>query len=138
MCYAIYLSTTDCEDLSKSSCEHFKVQALEPNSEACRSLTHPYRRALLSRFGGCSCHFRHVANERPDFGPVEGWSPEDADDVEATAAAYELLRQILARNHKLEVLDLWNDASEAIRFAEVRLSEVPRDHFGSSKTPGCR
>jgi hypothetical protein len=64
------------------------------------------------------------------FSPPEDWFPEDADDIEATKAVYDLLSKMLAEGHKVDLVDVWvGTKPEAITERDVSLSEVDRDSF---------
>jgi predicted membrane GTPase involved in stress response len=64
------------------------------------------------------------------FGPPEDWCPEDADDIEATKAVYDLFVDMLAEGHKVDVLTVWASAAPtAVTTVDVSLSEVARDSF---------
>ena len=131
MCYLVYFSTTSEADFSEVRSEHFHVLApdLESDAEGVGLLAYPHRWYLSSRFGGCSCHYRHVCAER-GFGPIEDWSPEELDDVEATYGVYDFLLGLVGEGHQVDVVDLWDgDPSEEVVNIEVNLSEVPREHF---------
>ena len=65
-----------------------------------------------------------------DFAPPADWCPEDADDIEATKAVYDVLARLLAEGHKVDLVDIWaNTKPEALSVFDVSLSEVDRDSF---------
>ncbi len=65
-----------------------------------------------------------------DFEPPSDWFPEDADDVEATKAVYDVLARLLTDGHKVDLVDVWeNSQPDAITALNVSLSEVGRDSF---------
>lgn len=142
VCNVIFLSTTSDEDLSLTGGGLFRLYrvALDERETAVRTLKHPHRWYLECRYGGCSCHFRHSDNIQfegsspvavdPTFGPPEEWCPEDDDDLESTAAFYDLLLRLIGVGHQVDVVDVWNgDDSGAVRTMSVSLSSVPREHF---------
>jgi hypothetical protein len=100
----------------------------ESNPEAVDLLAYSHRWFVTSRFGGCSCHFRHwTAN---DLGPVEEWYSEDDDDVKASQFFFDLLMRILEKGRSLDIIDLLEDETiSKIRSMDVHLNQVPRDHF---------
>ena len=64
------------------------------------------------------------------FEPPQDWCPEDSDNVEATLAAYEVFKRIIASGHQLDVVDVWDDMKpEEVEIVRVVLSEVSADHF---------
>jgi hypothetical protein len=130
MCYSVYFSTDSSEDLAKSPSVFYSVCPfeVESDSQVVDLLGYTQRRFLESRYGGCSCHFRHSMTE--EFGPVEDWDPEDADDVEATEHFYDLLSRILAEGHRLDIVDIWTDTPvQDVRSIDVFLHRLPRDQF---------
>ncbi|MCO5297850.1 MAG: hypothetical protein M9921_13440 [Fimbriimonadaceae bacterium] len=140
MCFSIYLSTTSTEDLAKPESELIQLETIkgwvpEPLTDEDDSvldrLNYPNKWCLVSRYGGCSCGYRHLCSGSDfDFGPPEDWCPEDDDDIESTQAAYDLFARLLVEGHQVDVLDVWTGTSaEAITTMVVRLCEVPRDHF---------
>lgn len=140
MCYTIYLSTTTEEDLSKLTSEVIRFEPIldwvpDPIPGEDDSLEglmcHPHLWFLVSRYGGCSCHYRHLGKGSDmRFGPPEDWSPEDDEDVESTQAVYDVFARILREGHELDVLDVWaNTPVDSVSTIEVRLSQVPRESF---------
>ena len=130
MCYSVYFSTDSGEDFADLESEYFSVcpYDIESDSEADGLLGYGHWWRLVSRYGGCSCHFRHSAEG--EFGPVEDWCPEDNGDVEATGCVYDLFCRVVAEGHRLDVVDIWSDTPvEDIRSIGVFLNGVPRDHF---------
>ncbi len=133
MCHSIYISTTSPEDLAALPSSLFCFQS-DPSLDKEIKVGFPgnrYRWHLLGRYGGCSCHFRHLAAGSDfEFGVPEAWSPEDADDIESTLAAYDVFARIVASGNELEVVDLWEGTSpENVIAMEVSLSHVPRESF---------
>jgi len=100
-------------------------------------LAYPRQWYLQSRYGGCSCHFRHVIYHEgsgPAFGVPEDWCSEDEDNIEDTAAVYDLLCRLVAEGHRVDLVDFWNgewsgDGAMEEVTVTVRLSEVPREAF---------
>jgi hypothetical protein len=133
MCYLIYLSTTSQEDLSRlpSKLYYFRPLTEEDDPAIINLLDNPVRWYLECQYGGCSCHFRHLdGGSETDFFPPADWMPEDADDIEATKAVYDVLARLLAEGHKVDLVDIWeNTPPEAITVLDVSLSEVDRDSF---------
>ncbi len=130
MCYSIHFSTDSSEDFACLETENFKVcpAELEPDSAVGRLLGYAHRWHLLSRHGGCSCHYRHSTDH--EFATVQDWYPEDEDDVETTGHAYDLLRRITSDGHRLDLVDIWSDEpTDNVRSIDVSLSEVQRDQF---------
>lgn len=68
----------------------------------------PNRWFLGCRYGGCSCHFRNLLRENPpEFGAPEEWFPEDPDDIDATAAFYDLVSRLIAEGHQVDTVTVW-------------------------------
>lgn len=133
MCYSVYLSTTSPEDLSSLPSNLYRFRPLTEEDEPAivTLLDHSAQWYLECQYGGCSCHFRHLCegNERA-FSPPADWFPEDADDIEATKAVYDVLAGLLASGHKVDLLDLWEDTEpDAITTLDLSLSTVDRDAF---------
>ena len=65
-----------------------------------------------------------------DFGAPEDWFPEKPDEINATRELYEILKNIVQRGHRVEVLDCWNgEEDQDAEHLDVSLAEVPVDHF---------
>lgn len=133
MCYVIYVSTTSPEALDRLPGSLYRFMSLIEDQDPAivGLLAHPYRWYLECQYGGCSCHFRHLGEGGDlDFSPPEDWCPEDPDDIEATAAVYDVLEPLVAGGYELDLIDAWNGTpSTAIRDVPVSLREVPRDRF---------
>lgn len=133
MCYSIYLSTTSQEDLSRlpSTLYNFLPLTEDDEPDIIHLLDYSARWYLQCQYGGCSCHFRHLAvGSDMDFAPPEDWFPEDSEDIEATQAVYDVLAGILADGHQVDLMDVWSDAQpEEITVLDVSLSEVQQDTF---------
>jgi len=128
MCYIVFFSTTSNEDFSKVPSEHFQIGRPDPKEDL-SLLAYEHRWELLSRYGGCSCHYRHTIKEL-GFGPVVDWFPEDEDDVVATGGVYDFFTRLLSEGHRVDVVDLWTDtANEDVASVEVVLGALPRVHF---------
>src|SRR5262245_42174927 len=111
MCYMIYLSTTCPEDLGLLPSNIYRFQRLTTENDPVITdqLDYPFRWRLEGRYGGCSCHFRHLGGELLEFAPPADWLPEDADDIEATKAVYDVLGRMLADGHKVDLVDVWSN-----------------------------
>ena len=135
MCYIIHLSTTSEEDLSKLPTDNYFIARADKGKDAAHltHLAHPQKWFLMCGYGGCSCHFRHwdvQSDEDRNFSAPEDWYPEDAEDIEDTAAVYDLLARLLAEGHRVDLLDSWNgDDLDQIKTLEVSLARTPRSAF---------
>ncbi len=133
MCYSVYLSTTSTEDLSKITSPHFKLKEAVRAEEgpSLDLLEHPHKWYLVCRYGGCSCYFRHLeTDEEPYFWAPQDWYPEDADDLESTAAFYDLIVRLIAEGHQVDVIDQWeSDDPGELNTIPVSLNAVPRETF---------
>jgi len=134
MCYSIYLSTDSDQVLSAHPSELFLFR--RPNDEEAREvralLAYPNIWYLSSRYGGCSCHYRHLLYESASLGfgePVE-WFSEDLDDIESTEAVHDLFSEFVVRGVKIDLVDLWgNEAVDEFEQITVSLHSVPRNAF---------
>jgi hypothetical protein len=143
MCYSIYVSTTSKEDLAGLPEDHFQFQRIE-GSEIGNDLgilallAYPERWLLLCKYGGCSCHFRHLGEvvggrngrRQEPFGVPEDWMPEDEEDLESTKAVFDALSLLLSKGNQVDLIDVWTDtAPDSVQTLNVSLGEVPRDAF---------
>lgn len=133
MCYSVYLSTTSDADLTEWGNElcKFEKGIWPDDQEIVDLLRHPHK-WFVTRYGGCSCHFRHNMNypDLPAFGPPEEWMPEDPDEIESSAAAYDLFMKLLDGGSQLDIVSVWQPcATDEVTSLDVRLADVPRDSF---------
>ena len=127
----ILFSTDSEEDLSSASGGLFIVEPCEKDNphEAEQYLQHPRKWQLICRYGGCSCHFRRILTEEPEFmGPAD-WLPEDEDDVESTAAFFEFAGNLVSRGHRLDLVDVWDSEPQLKGTLEVSLGNVSKEEF---------
>lgn len=134
MCYEIYVSTNSPEDLGMLSRNLFRFGQPDEEREAgpIAMLSYPNKWYLSGRYGGCSCHFRHLSiwSESLGFGAPEDWFPEEVEEVESTAAAYDLFSRLVAEGWSLEALDTSSGANLGdMKSMKVSMGEVPRDSF---------
>lgn len=138
VCYIISFSTTSLEVFTLRKLETMKFEPIEADGDAYRepsveNLRFPKRWYLICRYGGCSCHFRHVpafSEEDPTFEAPQAWFPEDADDIESTEAAYEFFKGLVESGHEVDRVDAWNDRpADSIQTVLVNLSEITRQSF---------
>ena len=130
------LSTDSPEDLSRLESPNFKLlwcSKPEETQTLGTILEHPNSWHITGRYGGCSCHMRHLIRETPekDFHEPYDWCPEDPEDIEDTAAIYEVLRRIVDGGNNLDVVDLWNGGigDDFVTVIAVSLAEVNREQF---------
>lgn len=139
MCNLIFISTDSDLDLSAVSSEQFRFRhpSEEDLGKVGSFLRYPKRWYLQCQYGGCSCHFRHLAAGSDFFfGPAEDWLPEDEDDLFATAAVFDVFADLVRRGYRLDVLDTWNAELTVAIEVDVRISEVGRGAFRFWE--GCR
>lgn len=132
MCNLIYISTDSERDLGAIDSILFKLR--KPTAEDTVSVEgyfrYPNTWYLESQYGGCSCHFRQLMSGSDFwFGPPEDWYEEDDDDVEATAAVYDVFTDLITSGSRVAVLISWNLETDEFKDVEVRLSEVDRSSF---------
>jgi hypothetical protein len=133
MCYMVYLSTDCADDLALRSSEwvRFEAVAAQASAPCPRCLNYGHRWFVGSK-SGCSCTFRHLGHESAvlGFGLPEHWCPEDQDQLEATHEFYGILKDIVERGYRVDVVDCWSgdEGDEAVAL-DVSLTAVPADHF---------
>ena len=146
MCNLVHFSTTSQEDLSLLPHDNYIVQHPDEDSAPhIAHLQHPNKWYLACRFGGCSCHFRHLGMFVIDprtgnmIGVADGefltpeqdsYDQSDEQEREDAKAVYDLIARLLAEGHQVDLLDSWNGEDlDQLRSLEVSLSRVPRDAF---------
>ncbi len=129
----VYISTDCADDLSLRTSNEVRFE--KPSVEACsprpRALQHEHAWFVGSE-SGCSCTFRHLCREsvKLGFGAPEDWFPEEEGRVAATRRLYQILKEIVERGYRVEVLDCWSgDEDKEPERRDVSLSQVPADHF---------
>jgi hypothetical protein len=130
MCYSIYFSTDSTEEFDAVDGEFFSVDRPDSESDGpyLALLDHPHKWFLVSKYGGCSCHFRH--SEDAEFAASEEWMHEDPEDVESTEHAYDFFLALLTNGYVVDLLDVWaGTAPSEVSPLPVDLSTIPRDHF---------
>ncbi|WP_372796328.1 hypothetical protein [Pontiella sp.] len=129
MCYALYMSTDCPDDLSRQSTE--RIRFSRPSSSCPSILKHEHKWYIGSK-SGCSCTFRHLCHESVELGfrAPEDWYPEDRDGIDATRELYKILKDIVTRGGRVEVLDCWSgDEENKAELLEVSLEQVSADRF---------
>ncbi len=143
MCNLLHFSTTSGEDFSALPRDNYIIERpREEEAGLVALLVHPQKWYIACRYGGCSCHFRHIIpfyEKDGAFFPVEnGFARPEEDEfddsdeqvIEDTGALYDLFSRLVAQGHGVDVLDSWNGEDlEHVRAMEVSLSEVGRDRF---------
>ena len=129
MCYALILSTTSNEDLSRSNCGEIKFNADIPERLPAQRLNHPNKWYVGSRTG-CSCSFRHLYGPEFDFRVPEDWFPEDKADIEATLMFVRVVRDLLAKGESVDCIDAWESTlAESPRPMTVDLGQIRDEEF---------
>ncbi len=133
MCYMVYMSTDCDDDLSSKSSDlvRFGKPSVKTYSPCPPVLRHEHKWFIGSK-SECSCTFRHLCRESVElgFGTPEDWYPEKPDEINATRELYEILKDIVKRSHRVEVLDCWSgEEAQAAEHLDVSLAQVPVDHF---------
>lgn len=135
MCYAVYLSTDNTDDLSLRNSELVRFQPLDDLSEAERQdtcislLDHPYRWYVGSK-AHCSCTFRHLFSIELGFGEPVNWYEEEQDQIDATKELYVVLEAILSSGHHCDLIDRWEWAEpDLIKVLDVSLADVSQTSF---------
>jgi len=133
MCYMLYMSTDCPDDLSQMSSDLVRfgrpsVQSYSP----CPSALKYENKWFIGSQSECSCSFRHLCRDSVElgFGEPEGWFPEDQDQIDATHELYAILKDIVGRRHRVELLDCWSgDEEKEAKSIDVSFAEVPSGHF---------
>ncbi len=130
MCYELYLSTSSPEDLAADNSESLHFERSEHlDSGIARILLNPVKWFVGSK-SGCSCTFRHLAGGELDFGEPQDWSPEEEDNVKATAELYRVIASLVQGGDKVDCLDLWRGTQPPqIKTMAVSLRAVPEKAF---------
>ena len=128
------LSTTSSEDLAIGNNDLVRFSRVLPGLPEEKYLAFPYKWFIGSQ-AGCSCSFRHlyVTSIELGFGTPEDWYPEEANDITATHQAISLIRSLIEKGEKVDVIDAWADGkAEAVPLSgdiEVNLTEVDNESF---------
>ena len=97
-------------------------------------LAFPYKWFVGSQ-AGCSCSFRHlyITSVELGFGEPEDWFPEEENDITATHQVISVIRSLIERGERVDVIDAWDDGkTEAVPLGgdiEVNLKEVGNESF---------
>jgi hypothetical protein len=106
MCYALLLSTTSNDDLSRFNNEAIRFDKTIPERLSFDRFLYPNRWYVGSRTG-CSCSFRHLYGPEFEFGVPEAWFPEEETDVQATLMFIHVVRSLLEKGESVDCIDLW-------------------------------
>lgn len=134
MCYSVYISTDSSEDLGgrKSALIGFQ-KVSDFDADPCATLLDSANKWCVTAPEGCSCGFRHLCQESVDLGFTvpQDWSPEEQNEIDATAELYRILVSLLAGGHKVDLVDVWEAQAipEQVTVLDVALDEVPEKTF---------
>jgi hypothetical protein len=130
MCYELYLSTSSSEELTEHNSELLRFERREPSrNEIAGVLLNPQRWFVGSK-SGCSCTFRHLAGGDLGFDEPQDWSPEDQDNVRATAELYRVIASLVGGGNRVDCVDLWpSNESAEFQTLSVSLAKVPEKAF---------
>ena len=134
MCYEIYLSTTSPRDLGTAGDGVICLERWEEADpdQAVSLLQYPHRWYLSIRPGECSCPFRHWQEIDGELYPaMESESPDEfAEELAATARAFDLFADIVSAGERLDLVDIWKDtALEEMRSKALSIQAVSRENF---------
>jgi hypothetical protein len=134
MCHTIFISTDSDRDLAALPSDQFLFErpSLDQVESVRTTLAHPNLWYLSSKYGGCSCHYRHLLRESISLGfaKPEAWFPEDEGDIESTKAVYDVLFQLVQAGNAVDIVSLWNaELPNEIHRVAVHLHEVNRNEF---------
>ena len=129
MCYALLLSTTSNEDLSRYDSEEVRFSRTIADHLPVDRLLYPNQWYVGSRTG-CSCSFRHLYQSDLGFGAPEDWFPEEDADLQATQIFIRLVRTLLLQGEHVDCIDTW-DGNREMPFAHlpVNLDQIRDDEF---------
>ena len=132
MCYALILSTTSNDDLSRLNTEAIKFDKNIPARLSVSDLLYSNKWYVGSRTG-CSCSFRHLYGPEFEFGVPEDWFPEDKSDIDATLTFIRLVKSLISKNERVDCVDLWagSDAEEntEMPLMIVNLNQIRDEEF---------
>lgn len=109
MCYILTLSTDSSADLTAHNDELVVFDRTLPGIAEEALLAYPHMWYIGSR-DGCSCGFRHLAEQSVELGfgePVD-WYEEEAEDLEATRRLSAVIRALVGDGAKVDCIDAWN------------------------------
>jgi hypothetical protein len=130
MCYSLYLSTSSREDLTKHNSELLRFRSLDAADEKWTSLLRHEHKWFVGSKSVCSCTFRHFSTTDLGFTEPLDWSPEDEDNVLATAELYRVIHTLIAAGEQADCLDVWYDAkSDEVKEMTVTFSAVSEKQF---------
>ena len=129
MCYAVYLSTTSKDDLTKFNSDLVRLERAKTEEEDASALLYPQRWYVGSK-SGCSCTFRHLTSTELGFGEPVDWAPEEEDEILATAELYRVIRRIISEEHSVDLLNLWVGMERGeITTMDVDFNSIPEKAF---------
>ena len=130
MCYMLYFSTSDPEDLTRFNSEWVRFRRSEVGDSASAKALEHARQWFVGSMDGCSCRFRHLADGDLAFDEPQDWMEEDENSIRATRELYRVIASLVQDGHKVDCLDLWAETEPVeIQTKSVRLSEVPERAF---------
>lgn len=144
MCMLIHLSTTSDLDLTQFDDPELPLrferitELNELEGHLVSSYPHKWH---LTRWGGCSCHFRTAAEvfdtrgtflREELFQAPNDWCPEDPDDIDGTQRVYGVIRRLLESGADVDCVQVWNE-HDLVCHLHVSLAEVPKVHFSFAK-----
>ncbi len=136
MCYTVFLSTDSTEDLSAWNSKLMVLQPAAESEPLLKRLQFKNCWFLTDEHNCCSCEFRHLSQTNSDGSPADpeffepqDWMPEDPERVEGTRLLFDVIKNLVGRGFKVDLIDVWNER-EAERFVlDVDLALVKRDSF---------
>lgn len=134
MCYMTLLSTTSLENLSFGNNDLVRISKELPGLPEETYLGFANKWFIGSQ-AGCSCGFRHlyVTSVELGFGKPEDWFPEESSDILATHQVIALIRSLVEKGEKVDVVDAWADGKTEVQplsgDIEVNLKDVGDESF---------
>jgi len=130
MCYSLYLSTSSPEDLAKYNSELLRFRPPEAADEKWVGLLRHEHKWFVGSKSKCSCTFRHLSTTDLGFIEPQDWCPEDADNIQATAELYRVIRRLIAAGEQVDCLDAWYGAKPGeIKDMVVTFNAVSEKEF---------
>jgi hypothetical protein len=135
VCYGVYISTDSSEDLSRQSSELVRFERVkDEGSHVCAKALDFENKWYVGSASGCSCTFRHLEWDEPEFGEPEEWFDEEADALAATGELYRAIGRLADRGYKVDLVDTWEGSTsptgpEDVKVMGVSLEEVRESAF---------
>lgn len=134
MCNLVFISTDSLEDLAINSNGTLNLDFSRASADDLKQIQGMLAHQnvwFVGRFGGCSCHFRHViaGNEPFDFVAPQDWDDEEEDDIQATITIYKVIKGLIEKGFSVDLIDFEDEPPEEFNRLEVDLIQVSPSEF---------